>query len=109
MRGGQNVSDTQLQQILADVPKIINDQKTADVLVKRADELGQRLVNERLRMAQARDIFDELRQIESIWLGNLKGLCAVSIFSDPSSRIAGRVCGSWARWPMCSIRRWPKW
>ena len=68
MRGGQSVSDAQLQQILADVPKIINDPKTADVLVKRADELGQRLVNERLRMAQARDIFDELRQIESIWL-----------------------------------------
>jgi CRISPR-associated protein Csm2 len=68
MRGGQSVSDAQLQQILADVPKILNDPKTADVLVKRADELGQRLVNERLRMAQARDIFDELRQIESIWL-----------------------------------------
>jgi len=68
MRGGSNVSDSQLQQILSDVPRIINDPKTADVLVKRAEELGQKLVTERLRMAQARDIFDELRQIESIWL-----------------------------------------
>ena len=68
MRGGPNISDAQLQQILSDVPKIINDPKTADVLVKRAEELGQKLATEKLRMAQARDIFDELRQIESIWL-----------------------------------------
>ncbi|MCS7216577.1 MAG: type III-A CRISPR-associated protein Csm2 [Candidatus Bipolaricaulota bacterium] len=66
MRGSPGVSEAELRPILADVPKIIGDAQAADVLVKRAEELAQKIRD--LKMAQARDIFDELRQIESLWL-----------------------------------------
>lgn len=53
--------------ILGDVPKIISGPpvESAMVLVQRAEELAQNLKD--LKMAQVRDIFDELRQIESLW------------------------------------------
>lgn len=68
MKNQPTVPEAELQPILADVPKIINDPKAADVLVKRADELGQKLKNIGLKMTQVRDIFDELRKIESTWM-----------------------------------------
>lgn len=68
MRGSPNVSEAELRSILGDVPKIIGDARAADVLVRRADELAQKI--RKLKMAQARDIFDELRQIESLWMRN---------------------------------------
>lgn len=66
MREQGSVSGAELQPILADVPKIVGDVRAADILVRRAEELAQRV--RRLRMAQARDIFDELRLIESMWM-----------------------------------------
>lgn len=68
MKGRANVPEAELQSILAEVPRIIGDARAADVLVRRAEELAQKV--RELRMAQARDIFDELRLIESIWMRN---------------------------------------
>jgi CRISPR-associated protein Csm2 len=66
MRGGQNVSDAQLQQILADVPKIINDPKAAELLILQAQTLGKRLAEEEVGMTQLRDVFDELSLIADL-------------------------------------------
>lgn len=68
MREQLGVSEAELKPILSDVPRIIGDAKAVDVLVRRAEELAQKLRG--LKMAQARDIFDELRQIESLWMRN---------------------------------------
>ncbi len=37
-------------------------------MVRKAEELGKQLVSERLKASQIRAIFDEVRQIESLWL-----------------------------------------
>jgi CRISPR-associated protein Csm2 len=66
MRGGQNVSDAQLQQILADVPKIINDPQATELLILQAQKLGKRLAEEEVGMTQLRDVFDELSLIADL-------------------------------------------
>ena len=66
MRGGSNVSDAQLQQILENIPRIINDPRAAELLVTQANELGERLAKE-VGMAQIRDIFDELSLIADLF------------------------------------------
>ena len=66
MRGEQNVSDTQLQQILSDVPKIINDPQAAELLILQAQTLGKRLAAEKVSMTQLRDVFDELSLIADL-------------------------------------------
>jgi len=66
MRGGQSVSDAQLQQILADVPKIINDPQAAELLILQAQKLGKRLAEEEVGMTQLRDVFDELSLIADL-------------------------------------------
>jgi len=68
VRGGKNLAEADLGPILNDVPRIVADVRAANVLVQRADELGRILKDKGLRMSQARDIFDELRQIESLWM-----------------------------------------
>ncbi|MFN3346326.1 MAG: type III-A CRISPR-associated protein Csm2, partial [Candidatus Bipolaricaulaceae bacterium] len=55
------------------VPTIIGEQdpvKSAEVLVQQAEALAKKLAREGLKMAQVRDVFDELRQIESLWTRN---------------------------------------
>ena len=47
---------------------IIADSDGAPALVSFADTLGERLVREGLKANQIRAIFDEVRQIESLWL-----------------------------------------
>lgn len=68
MRERENLREYNLGPILNDVPRIVGDIKAADVLIKHAEELGRVLQEGGLRMSQARDIFDELRQIESLWM-----------------------------------------
>lgn len=55
-----------------DLRKIIAGEDGSQTLVKRAEELGKQLVVERLKSSQIRAIFDEVRQIESLWLQNEK-------------------------------------
>ena len=50
------------------IRRIIGDPNSTATLVSFADSLGQRLVNEGLKANQIRAIFDEVRQIESLWL-----------------------------------------
>ena len=50
--------------------KIIVNKDGSQILVKRAEDLGKQLVDERLKSSQIRAIFDEVRQIESLWLQN---------------------------------------
>lgn len=53
-----------------DLRKIIVNKDGSQILVKRAEDLGKQLVDERLKSSQIRAIFDEVRQIESLWLQN---------------------------------------
>lgn len=46
---------------------IIGDPNSTATLVSFADSLGKRLVDEGLKANQIRAIFDEVRQIESLW------------------------------------------
>jgi len=70
MKETPRVSSAERDPVLEDVVKIVCDPKAADILVARASELGEKLKNEELKMTQVRDIFDELRQIESFWMRN---------------------------------------
>ncbi len=68
MKAQAQASDEELRPILAAVPTIISEpdlEKSAKALVEWAQKLAQQL--RELKMAQVRDIFDELRQIESLW------------------------------------------
>ncbi len=53
-----------------EIKRIVGDEGAAKLLVEKAKELGKKLQKEGLKMSQIRDIFDELRQIESIWMRN---------------------------------------
>jgi CRISPR-associated protein Csm2 len=50
------------------ISHIILDSYAADALVKYADNLGEQLKQENLKAGQIRAIFDEVRQIEAVWL-----------------------------------------
>jgi len=51
-----------------DLKLILTEETGSQTLVARAEELGKQLVTERLKASQIRAIFDEVRQIESLWL-----------------------------------------
>lgn len=51
----------------ADLKTIISDANGAELLVKRADEIGQSLKNNNLTTSQIRALFGEVRQIEAQW------------------------------------------
>ncbi len=51
----------------SDLSTIITDPNGAEVLVKRADELGQDLKNAGLTTGQIRALFGEVRQIQAQW------------------------------------------
>ena len=51
-----------------DLRKIIAGENGSRTLVEQAEELGKQLVVEKLKSSQIRAIFDEVRQIESLWL-----------------------------------------
>ncbi|MBC7222074.1 type III-A CRISPR-associated protein Csm2 [Candidatus Bipolaricaulota bacterium] len=53
-----------------EIRRIVGDEGAAELLVKKAMELGEDLRTKGLKMAQIRDVFDELRQIESVWMRN---------------------------------------
>lgn len=61
MPNSQDVSEQDLRSIL-------EGEGGARTLVKQAEVLGKRLVDERLKASQIRAVFDEVRQIESLWL-----------------------------------------
>jgi len=50
------------------ISRIIIDKDAAGTLVSYADRLGKQLKNEDLKASQIRAIFDEVRQIEALWL-----------------------------------------
>jgi CRISPR-associated protein Csm2 len=50
------------------ISHIILDSNAANVLVRYADKLGQQLKQDELKASQIRAIFDEVRQIEAVWL-----------------------------------------
>ncbi len=51
-----------------DLRLILSGEEGSQTLVRKAEELGKQLVSERLKASQIRAIFDEVRQIESLWL-----------------------------------------
>lgn len=69
--GPRGTVDPKLHGILNDIPRIVGDPKAGELVVHRAEELGKLLKEEDLKMAQVRTIFDELRQIKSIWMQRL--------------------------------------
>lgn len=75
MRAQSRASEEDIQPILSAIPAIISSpdpEESARVLVERARELAEKLRARDLKMAQVRDIFDELRQIESQWMRDAK-------------------------------------
>lgn len=47
---------------------ILTDPQASAVLVRKAEDLGRRLAQQQLKASQIRAIFDEVRQIEALWL-----------------------------------------
>ncbi len=50
------------------ISQIIIDKNAAGTLVSYADRLGKQLKEEDLKASQIRAVFDEVRQIEALWL-----------------------------------------
>lgn len=73
MKAQSRTPEGGINPILNAIPTIISSQdleESGRVLVGSARELAEKLKD--LKMAQVRDIFDELRQIESLWMRDAK-------------------------------------
>lgn len=70
MRAQSRFTEDDVQPIVNAVPTIITGaaEESAKAMVQWAAALAQKLRD--VKMAQVRDIFDELRQIESLWTRN---------------------------------------
>lgn len=51
-----------------DLRLILSGDNGSQTLVKKAEDVGKQLARERLKASQIRAVFDEVRQIESLWL-----------------------------------------
>lgn len=101
MRAQSRVAEWDIQPILGAVPTIISGstEESAKVLVQRAEELAQKLGN--LKMAQVRDIFDELRQVESLWTRDPKMALHRLYLLKP--RLAYRAARIQELWPLAKV------
>lgn len=67
-RGRESQPSRITKEEIEQIRRIIGNPDSAATLVSFADSLGKRLVRDGLKANQIRAIFDEVRQIESLWL-----------------------------------------